>query len=879
MASWTDKMPQFNPYIQQMPVEAMSQVGMYKQQQYNQGLEKIQGQIENVAGLDIIRDVDKKYLESKLNELGGKLNTVAAGDFSNFQLVNSVGGMTNQIAKDKSIQSAVSSTSRYRKQLTNMETAIKEGKSSQSNIFDFNTKASNWLNSMEVGKSFDDRYVQYKNVKTTAMEAIKALHPKLSQYDIPFKINDDGTINKKLIADAMKRYKIEGVDENQIAQAITASLTPDDINQLGIDANYQFRGVTSQDLVKKAKDNYTAKKEDAIVTLNYLRKQKEIISDPVVNKKISDQIKDYENLLGKDGVLGLLDEELNSNIEIANNNPEAVKLSIYKDGFIKEFGNAFSWKNQVQEYIKSPLRDQLNFVEEMSHKRQVENRMRWKDEQDLMFKKEELRLKSEEVALQKIALYGDAASTTWTPLGTGTDNTLMSKEYFTDHVESVASNVNNTLSKLRTRYDDVQINEMLDDLKKNPNNPTKVKADAMGLIHELARQKNYLTSLEEKDKQLRKEAEIKVAKKKAADPSYQAELKEKEKNEKSINEGNPIPISLKRYVEGGRGQLERIKINKTPSEILKDVQSGVATLDFERGPGVGEIKVKYNINGKTYTTSVAKSALAVQSEEGASEMRKPLTEIVNHIDKFRKVENSYIDDVDKEYRNALAPIVTTLVPEIKALARDKNGKLPPVMFDRVSALITASNELKIGADEKYSSATSEEMLADENIKDTKIFIYRQGDGYEVHLKNPKVDKENIQKLKLNASDVARYFGPEYVSDKTQASVRINLGKGNTNLTSDPNRSILQKSFGDFPNITKYNVTGDLNEDLSNPNLYIPSLNLMDKQGNWYNFQVSGPDKKRKLGYDQGVRQFNTLTNESLINLIQESHPDFDFSIF
>jgi hypothetical protein len=843
----------------------MSQVGMYKQQQYNQGLEKIQGQIENVAGLDIIRDVDKKYLESKLNELGGKLNTVAAGDFSNFQLVNSVGGMTNQIAKDKSIQSAVSSTSKYRKQLTNMETAIKEGKSSQSNIFDFNTKASNWLNSMEVGKSFDDRYVQYKNVKTTAMEAIKALHPKLSQYDIPFKINDDGTINKKLIADAMKRYKIEGVDENQIAQAITASLTPDDINQLGIDANYQFRGVTSQDLVQKAKDNYTAKKEDAIVTLNYLRKQKEIISDPVVNKKISDQIKDYENLLGKDGVLGLLDEELNSNIEIANNNPEAVKLSIYKDGFIKEFGNAFSWKNQVQEYIKSPLRDQLNFVEEMSHKRQVENRMRWKDQQDLMFKKEELRLKSEEVALQKIALYGDAASTTWTPLGTGTDNTLMSKEYFTDHVESVASNVNNTLSKLRTRYDDVQINEMLDDLKKNPNNPTKVKADAMGLIHELARQKNYLTSLEEKDKQLRKEAKLKAE----SNPEYQAKSKEATTELNELNNRYKPASAIFNWKTGDA-------LNISPSQLVNDINSGKATLRVDKAP-LGNISLTYNVGGQQKTLEISKNAFGVD-KVGAKELRPILLSVSEHVSKYGELNKKVQLLEDEEYRNALAPIITTLVPEIKALARDKNGKLPPVMFDRVSALVTSAEDLKIEADENYSTSTAEDMLKDDNIKDTKIFIYRQGDRYEVHLKNPTVDK-NIQKLKLNASDVARYFGPEYVSDKTQASVRINLGKGNTNLTSDPNRSILQKSFGDFPNITKYNVTGDLNEDLSNPNLYIPSLNLMDKQGNWYNFQVSGPDKKRKLGYDQGVRQFNTLTNESLINLIQESHPDFDFSIF
>ena len=37
MASFTDQISQFNPYIQELPVEAMAQVGMAKQAQYNQG--------------------------------------------------------------------------------------------------------------------------------------------------------------------------------------------------------------------------------------------------------------------------------------------------------------------------------------------------------------------------------------------------------------------------------------------------------------------------------------------------------------------------------------------------------------------------------------------------------------------------------------------------------------------------------------------------------------------------------------------------------------------------------------------------------------------------------------------------------------------------
>ena len=127
MASFTDSISQFNPYIQQLPVDAMVKVGMQKQAQYDQGVQKIQGYVDNIAGMDVANDADKAYLQSKLNELGGRLRTVAAGDFSNQQLVNSVGGMAGQIVKDPTVQNAVSSTAWYRKQAAEMEKAISEG--------------------------------------------------------------------------------------------------------------------------------------------------------------------------------------------------------------------------------------------------------------------------------------------------------------------------------------------------------------------------------------------------------------------------------------------------------------------------------------------------------------------------------------------------------------------------------------------------------------------------------------------------------------------------------------------------------------------------------------------------------------------------------
>ena len=65
MASYKDPANlTFNPYVQKRPVEAMMKVGVYKQQRYDDGVEKIQERIDNIAGLDVVRDVDKQYLQS-----------------------------------------------------------------------------------------------------------------------------------------------------------------------------------------------------------------------------------------------------------------------------------------------------------------------------------------------------------------------------------------------------------------------------------------------------------------------------------------------------------------------------------------------------------------------------------------------------------------------------------------------------------------------------------------------------------------------------------------------------------------------------------------------------------------------------------------------
>ena len=270
MASFTDKALQFNPYIQELPVQEMVQVGMAKQALYDQGVQKIQNQIDRTSGLELYRPQDRQLLESKLNELGSKLKTVAAGDFSNQQLVNSVSGMTGQIVKDQDIRNAVSSTQQYKKALKDREEYLKAGKTSPSNDWLFKQKAEKWFNG-DIKETFSGGYDPYTNWRKNAMNVIKELTGDSTITEDAFTtvIGKDGK-PQIVLADAITRTKLAGISPEKIKEALTVGLTPADWRQLEIDGAYTYSNITDPNLFK---ENVVSEYSDKS---QYFEKQKEV---------------------------------------------------------------------------------------------------------------------------------------------------------------------------------------------------------------------------------------------------------------------------------------------------------------------------------------------------------------------------------------------------------------------------------------------------------------------------------------------------------------------------------------------------------------------------------------------------------------------------
>lgn len=359
MASFTDQILQSRPYVQQLPLEAMAQVGMYKQQKYEEGVQKIQGYIDSVAGMEIVKPIHKQYLQSKLDELGGKLKTVAAGDFSNMQLVNSVGGMVTQIAKDPTIQNALSSTKRLAKGQQDRETADKAGKASPENDWWWNTQVNNWLNDGKLETKFDSEYVEYIDVDSKLREVAEKVKEVDNSFDIPYQKDANGNYildrnGKPLVDDAMLRIKTKGKSAQKLLDNFYSSLDEREKRQLDITGKYHYRTATKDTFKRDLESTY--------------RKNKQMLSDEAVN--IAVELRSNDRLTStqkaeKEAQLnrindtlksGKLEDKLRLELSAMDNlaDLEGYKSKLYTQTYLTNLAQDMSYQSYVQEILSNP---------------------------------------------------------------------------------------------------------------------------------------------------------------------------------------------------------------------------------------------------------------------------------------------------------------------------------------------------------------------------------------------------------------------------------------------------------------------------------------------------------------------------------------------
>lgn len=246
MSNFASQPLTFTPYIPKIDPESYIKVGLQKQAQYDQGVQKIQSAIDNIGGLDILHPEAQMYYKQQYEGVKDKINQLASSDFSNASVVNQVGGIAGSLAKDSNIQNAVLSTMQIR--------ALQKSQQDKKQKGDYAPQAEYVDNKFvnEYLKNNDWQNNQYKGptVASTYIDHNKELHSYLKDLapDITYSVNKNGDIIMSTIKstklDAIKiRQAIEGFynDRPQLAQSAM------------MDAEYTYRDVDSSTLDKTRK--------------------------------------------------------------------------------------------------------------------------------------------------------------------------------------------------------------------------------------------------------------------------------------------------------------------------------------------------------------------------------------------------------------------------------------------------------------------------------------------------------------------------------------------------------------------------------------------------------------------------------------------------
>lgn len=343
MANYLQNQPlQFAPY-QGIDVGLYTSVGMQRQQEYDAGVQKVQGMVDSVAGIDVIRDVDKQYLNTKVNDITTKLNNLASNtDYGNKQLLNQVGSLTNSIARDKNIQAAMLSTRNVRAGYTQLQADKEEGKSSVENEWDYNNQVGRYTASQDLGVTFNGTYSKPIDVMGEFMKSFKEIHPE-------GRVSED-MLTQGANGEVLLKSSYEGISPDQVKQVSNLVLSRPDIqNQLSISGRYKYRGYDGATLSKTITNNYyeSAKGiEDKIKDL-----QLKQTTDRTQNA--SSIARDIQNL--KNTGTQLLNQ-YNQSMEIYQaGGDDALKAHLYKTNFQSDLINSFSYGKTQQEIVANPL--------------------------------------------------------------------------------------------------------------------------------------------------------------------------------------------------------------------------------------------------------------------------------------------------------------------------------------------------------------------------------------------------------------------------------------------------------------------------------------------------------------------------------------------
>lgn len=355
MANFVETPRQFNPYIQQIPIDAYVAAGMQRQSLYDQGVQKVSSYIDSLSGLNVARDVDNQYLQGRVSDLTKRVNEVAGADWSNQAIVSQVGKLAGIIANDDVVKNAIIGTKKYLKDEADIAEAKKNGKWGPENEWLLRKEMSSWMAAPQAGAVYNSSgYKPYVDVASEVIKSWKEAHPDSTLTQRPngdfyayTTVNNErvGVDGRTLIETSIKERR-----PDEIAGEINALLTGAQREQLAITGLYQHRNINDVQGLNKLVDDHYRKSE------NYYQKlldnenlelslQK---GDPkktdVIKTRIAEIEKKRSEILASKKTLK----------EGGSGNPDALKSSLYYEDWINGVSEMLGYSETSTKIVDNP---------------------------------------------------------------------------------------------------------------------------------------------------------------------------------------------------------------------------------------------------------------------------------------------------------------------------------------------------------------------------------------------------------------------------------------------------------------------------------------------------------------------------------------------
>lgn len=254
MASYVGSIEKFNPYIQQIPTDAYVKVGMYKQQQYELGVQKVQSTVDQLYGLNIKNAGGRANLQNKVNQLTNALNNHTRTDFSNQDNVAGLISLAAPIYQDQNLIADAANTQRYDSHLKKSQDAFEKGDMEEGSFARETVDANKWLNGPS-GGAYTGVDIPNTSTQKDILKRLGIAKDKLfEKNDIA---NDYGIDPDKqyYIRDEKKFYNKADLDNYIMEHVLTSS----DRDMLMNKSWYENSGADPKDLQSQVIQTYQSK--------------------------------------------------------------------------------------------------------------------------------------------------------------------------------------------------------------------------------------------------------------------------------------------------------------------------------------------------------------------------------------------------------------------------------------------------------------------------------------------------------------------------------------------------------------------------------------------------------------------------------------------